>query len=93
MNLKPEEIERIGNMMKQIAAIAEQATEPLDPKLEIVLELAHALLDEQLNLDKRYVWGEPPEQDDRFLGNSPDILSAEELRRMVEGDDDDNRST
>lgn len=89
MNLQPEEIKRIENMMEQIVEIAKQATEPVDPKLEIVLELAHALLDEQINLDKRYVWDAVAEQDDRFLGASPDILSAEELRRMVEGNDDD----
>jgi hypothetical protein len=71
---------------KEIARIAESCVgSPFDPKVEILLELAHAWLQEQLELDKKYgKWSKPAERDDRFIDG--DIPSADDIRRMMEGE-------
>lgn len=87
-NLSPEQVAHITELMRQIAMIASQAGEPIDPKVEVTLELAHAMLGEQIKMDKIYVWGSAPEQDDRFLNPECNIEmpTDDELREMMGGD-------
>lgn len=71
--------------MEDIAKIANQVVgQPFDPKIEATLEIAYALLEEQLNLDKEYEWGERAPRDDRFVTDSDDIPSADDLKNMWE---------
>jgi hypothetical protein len=88
MNLNETERQAIEFQMEHIASIAKQLnSSPFDPKIEVALELAHALLKEQLDLDKKYEkWGSPPAPDDKFLGDTENIPSAEDIRRMIEGE-------
>lgn len=80
--LSPKDIAFIKEIIQDIENLANKIREPIDPKLEPLLEVAHSLLLEQLELDKEYEWGEIPEKDDRFLNNS-DIPSVDDLRKMM----------
>tara|TARA_Y100001963_G_C6433199_1_gene288009 strand:+ start:233 stop:514 length:282 start_codon:yes stop_codon:yes gene_type:complete len=84
-NLSEEEIRLIRKLMADIVQIAEKARDPVDPKVELFLEGVYSILAEQIHMDKKYSWGPPATQDDRFLSQS-DIPSADDLRKMVEGD-------
>lgn len=89
MNLNEQEREVIEFQMEHIASIAKQLSKsPFDPKIEATLELAYALLKEQLELDKKYEkWGTPPAPDDKFSNNAEeDMLSADDFKRMMEGE-------
>ena len=87
-NLTPEQINQITEMMKGIEAIAMQAREPIDPKVEVILEIAHSLLGEQIAMDKMYTWRPKATEDDRFSGTKPNeqMPTNDELREMM-GDD------
>ena len=88
MNLS--EIERafIRKQMDGITRIAASCEgSPFDPKVEVLLEMAHALLEEQIELDKKYgKWGPATPRDDRFIDKTTDIPSAEDIKRMMEGE-------
>ena len=71
--------------MKCIAELGRRAKQPMDPKVEPLLEIIHALLGEQLILDKKYEWEPAATEDDKFL-NEADIPSVDDLRRMMGGD-------
>lgn len=76
----------IQAIMNAIETIGEELREPVDPKVEGMLEITHALLSEQLALDKAYEWG-PASQDDKFLHvDEDDILSIDELNDMFDSD-------
>lgn len=82
-----EERNRITEVMNSIEQIAAKVVgEPFDPKVEVMLELAHALLVEQIELEKVYdEWGPPPHPEDRFF-NDTDLPSVDDLNGMWEGE-------
>ena len=84
-SLDEEERGCIKRYMKCIAELGRRARQPFDPKIEPLLEIIHSLLNEQLVLDKKYEWGAPATEDDKFLDET-DIPSVEYLREMM-GDD------
>jgi len=84
-NLDDEEVEYLEEFLRVVEELGENIQEPIDPKVESLLEVVHRLIVEQLALDKKYEWREAAEEDDRFL-NDKDIPSAEDLRKMMEGD-------
>ena len=82
--LTPEEQANVYQLMKDIEGLASKVREPMDPKLELTLELACALLNEQLQLDKRYMWvDEAPEEDKPPSGEAGLMLSDDELKEMM----------
>lgn len=87
-NLSKEEIEQIRDMIKALAQIARSAKQPIDPKVEAMIDITISLLTEQIELDKRYEWAPPATEDDRFLDTSDtdSAMSVEELKRLMEGD-------
>ena len=86
-NLTPEDIEYFEGFLEAIEALGESIEEPMDPKIEPLLEVIHGMVVEQLKLDKHYKWLPAAEEDDRLLNDSSeDIPSAEDLRKMMEGD-------
>lgn len=89
MNLNQDELSKIKTAMSNIGEIAGRCVgAPFDPRIEALLEVVHSLLNEQVTLDKKYVWEEKAKQDDRFL-DTQDVPSVDDLRRMIEGDDND----
>jgi hypothetical protein len=85
--LSEKERTHIKRYMACIAFLGRHTVEPLDPKVEPLLQIIHALLGEQLKLDKKYEWGPRVTMDDMFLDET-DIPSAEDLRKMM-GDEND----
>lgn len=82
--LDDEEVEYIKSLMRDLEAFAEKAMrEPIDPKIEPLLQVIFALLAEQIELDKSYEWGEVAPQDDDYLDPTEDIPSVDELKRML----------
>lgn len=70
--------------MVKLAHIANEVIgPPFDPKIEVMLEMAHALLEEQLELEKEYFeWSSPPPRDDKFMGKDDDIPTPDDLKNM-----------
>lgn len=80
----PEEENRlIKDIMNRIEEIGRIIDEPLDPKIEPLLQVIHACLQEQLALGKRYKWGPRPSKDDEYFNQTDDVPSVEDLRRMM----------
>ncbi|TFH22179.1 hypothetical protein E4G67_04715 [Candidatus Bathyarchaeota archaeon] len=79
---------KIQKAMDDISHVASRCVNsPFDPKIYALLEIAHSLLAEQLELDKKYSkWGAPAPQDDRFIGSEIDTPTAEDIRKMMEGE-------
>lgn len=84
-NLNSEDIEYLNEFLRVIEELGENIQEPIDPKVEPLLEVVHRLIVEQLTLDKKYEWREAAEKDDRLL-NDQDIPSADDLRKMMGGE-------
>jgi len=88
INLDDEAVAYLKEFLRVIEELGENIKPPLDPKIESLLEVVHRLVVEQLALDKKYEWDEDEDEDetDRFPFYDKDIPSAEDLRRMMEGD-------
>ena len=88
--LSPEEVAAIKNVMNKIKNIAPLVKDdPFDPKVEAILEIAFEMLREQLLIDKKYNC-KRANQDDKFH-HDDDIPSVDDLRRMIEGEGDDEQ--
>jgi hypothetical protein len=83
--LSEEEKAFIRKYMGCVAHLANNFKEPLDPRIESLLEVIHVSLMEQLTLDKKYEHRPVASQDDRFL-DEMEIPSADDLRRMMGGE-------
>lgn len=83
MSLDSSDRDQIRQIMNAIEKIAQKVVgPPFDPKIEVMLEMAHALLHEQLELEKEYFeWDGPAPRDDRFIDNT-DIPSLDDLKDM-----------
>lgn len=83
VSLSESDVKKIRELMIQIANIAGQTVgRPFDPKVEVMLEMAHALLKEQLDLKKEYSkWAGPVPRDDRFMSD-PDTPTVDDLENM-----------
>jgi len=83
-NLSEVERQHIKDLMEDIEELASKIIEPIDPKVEGLLEIAFAMLVEQLEQDKKYEYGdERQNEDDKFLfldnEKDNDTPSADEL--------------
>ena len=92
MSLSDTERQRIEEILGGIQELGDMIVEPVDPKVEGCLELAFAMLVEQLEADRRYEWGEIPPRDDKFLYLSNDkdneIPGPDELNSWLGNGDD-----
>jgi len=70
--------------MEEIERLANKTREPLDPKIEPLLKIIYALVQEQVILAKKYAWGSHPVADDELLDTTENIPSVDDLRRMME---------
>lgn len=81
-NLSKQTTEIIQSIMSGLEQIAEQITEPIDPKVLPLLEVIHDILEEQLVGDKVYEWME----DDEVEVDDDDGPSVEDLNSWLDGD-------
>lgn len=79
MKISKKDIKLIEDSMVTIAQLgAKLGREPIDPKVEMTLELLYNLLEEQLVMNKHYTWREVPSPDDKFM-RSEDTPSVDDL--------------
>lgn len=84
MSLNKTDRDKFSHILEKIADLGQLIKPPIDPKVEGMLEITYAMIKEQLDEDRVYIWRSRPAEDDRWITGTEDIPDEDELNRWLD---------